>query len=932
MEYQEQLKPPSEPPTSHIPEVHSFKGLPQITATILKPPKKPRYARYLTGHPAIDDPLSEVLNYVLRDYVYTWYLGLSTDEAFTDHIRDLVHQVIINFSSRANGVDWVQYLTIQLVDDFASHLRLFRQAQTKLKLKKNNAADGNAKAPDLLSLFFNLETTMEQKLLCRDLVCISKEREMEYLQHLGEVLLYLLLPPDDFHNKVMRVFLRELLVNTVLLPVINLVSDPDYINQTIVWMCRNNMPTSDDFLTVLRCTDNLNELEAVQEIVAQEIAVQRSRDSGGDDDTVIKKQLNSLLYLKKVVENRLQRLNDGSLDTDSTGLPSQFDLKKLSAPGVELFQLPFDVVLANNIALSYFIDFMTSIGAQKYISFYLHAEGYKVAAEQLLSEAHSTEDRTTNLESLREAAGNIYDMYISEKASSRINVDEAMAKKLLRKLRVETPDEFWFDDIQQQVAQIMQEKQHFPSFMKSPAYIKLLADLDLLKDFGSKSDEEDSFSGAKSAGSGDDCSSLYSLDQEEEPIEFLNKDLPTVPPEPIENVKASEAFLTANIYNTGIVREGSTSFALYAISVCRREPLTPEERWCVFRRYSDFDDFHILILEKFPKLSKLPFPGKKTFNNLSRQFLEQRRSQLNEFLQRILHVDVLSVNRGLREMMLHFLEPGLYEKEKKQFARTVGSLVNPLKSSVRSMGNMVKNAPENLFDGLRDGIIKVLRSRPNASPVDAFLEGSGKVGAGIDIETQDNIPLRIMLLLMDEVFDLKSKNQWLRRRIVVILRQIIKATFGDTINRKIVDYVEWMASSEKIAEYITALKDALWPNGYPAETQPDRDLNTMMRTRVAAKTIMLCSLTDELKHIIGSDTTRRGMLCVFEMFQHEELNRRLTYVLLEGFLATLFPSNRFHELFRTMHAKSPTISTASASSNNSGKEPPSFSGRRPEVW
>ncbi|KAM7305708.1 sorting nexin-13 [Ixodes scapularis] len=263
---------------------------------------------------------------------------------------------------------------------------------------------------------------------------------------------------------------QELLVNTVLLPVINLVSDPDYINQTIVWMCRNNMPTSDDFLTVLRCTDNLNELEAVQEIVAQEIAVQRSRDSGGDDDTVIKKQLNSLLYLKKVVENRLQRLNDGSLDTDSTGLPSQFDLKKLSAPGVELFQLPFDVVLANNIALSYFIDFMTSIGAQKYISFYLHAE--------------------------------------------------------------------------------------------------------------------------------DDCSSLYSLDQEEEPIEFLNKDLPTVPPEPIENVKASEAFLTANIYNTGIVREGSTSFALYAISVCRREPLTPEERWCVFRRYSDFDDFHILILEK----------------------------------------------------------------------------------------------------------------------------------------------------------------------------------------------------------------------------------------------------------------------------------------------------------------------------------------------
>jgi sorting nexin-13 len=63
------------------------------------------------------------------------------------------------------------------------------------------------------------------------------------------------------------------------------------------------------------------------------------------------------------------------------------------------------------------------------------------------------------------------------------------------------------------------------------------------------------------------------------------------------------------------------------------------------------------------------------------------------------------------------------------------------------------------------------------------LMDSGKVGAAIDIDDDDNIPLRIMLLLMDEVFDLKHRNQWLRRRIVPILRQIIKATFGDMINR-----------------------------------------------------------------------------------------------------------------------------------------------------
>jgi sorting nexin-13 len=56
-----------------------------------------------------------------------------------------------------------------------------------------------------------------------------------------------------------------------------------------------------------------------------------------------------------------------------------------------------------------------------------------------------------------------------------------------------------------------------------------------------------------------------------------------------------------------------------------------------------------------------------------------------------------------------------------------------------------------------------------------------KVGAVLEGNSSaaDNIPLRITLLLMDEVFDLKERNQWLRRQIVAVLRQIIKAMFGD---------------------------------------------------------------------------------------------------------------------------------------------------------
>lgn len=68
---------------------------------------------------------------------------------------------------------------------------------------------------------------------------------------------------------------------------------------------------------------------------------------------------------------------------------------------------------------------------------------------------------------------------------------------------------------------------------------------------------------------------------------------------------------------------------------------------------------------------------------------------------------------------------------------------------------------------------------------------------------------------------------------------------------------------------------------------------------------------DELKHIIGAETTRKGILRVFEMFQHQQLNRRLVYVFLEGFLETMFPQYKFPELFIKLHSRSPRIHTYS---------------------
>ena len=75
--------------------------------------------------------------------------------------------------------------------------------------------------------------------------------------------------------------------------------------------------------------------------------------------------------------------------------------------------------------------------------------------------------------------------------------------------------------------------------------------------------------------------------------------------------------------------------------------------------------------------------------------------------------------------------------------------------------------------------------------------------------------------------------------------------------------------------------------------------------------------SDEVRHLLGSETTRLGVMRVFNMFQHERLNKRLVYVIFEGMLETLFPDNKFDDVFRKIHSRSPRVKKNSATTTAS---------------
>ncbi|XP_064204393.1 sorting nexin-13 isoform X4 [Anguilla rostrata] len=845
--------------------------------------------RRVTGSNIIDEPLQQVIQFALRDYIQYWYYTLSEDESFLLEIRQTVQYALVQFSTRSKEVDWQPYFTTRLVDDFATHLRVFRKAQERLNEKEDPKQRDDPE--ELLDSFFEAEVEMERT-LCRDVVCTMPKDEEGFLRDLCEVLLYLLLPPGDFHNRNMRYFVREILARGVLLPLINQLSDPDYINQYVIWMIRDSSCNYEAFMNILKLSDKPAELEAVKDKAAEELQYLRSLDTAGDDINVIKNQINSLLFVKKVCETRIQRLQSGK----------EIDALKLAASFGKLCVIPLEQILVHNIALQFFMDYMQQMGGQADLFFWLTVEGYRVTAQQQLEvmqgwQRDGTKQGSQTKGLLKAAVLGVYEQYLSEKASPRVQVDEALIAKLAEKLHKEDPTPEIFDDIQRKVYDMMlHEERFYPSFKQHPLYVRMLAELDMLKEpslRGSDDGEGESFNGS--------------------PTGSLNLSL-----DDLSNASSDESMqIHAFISDTGVCNDHGKTYALYAITVSRKAPDGSGDTWVTYRRYSDFHDFHMRITEQFESLAPiLKLPGKKTFNNMDRDFLERRKKDLNAYLQLLLNPETMKACPTLSAYLCDFLENKAYNKGKGDFARKMDTFVNPLRNSMRNVSNAVKSLPDSLAEGmtkvsdnmgkmserlgqdLRQSIFKV----PPMMPKSDINSEHCRVSAQLDDNVDDNIPLRVMLLLMDEVFDLKERNQWLRRNIKNLLQQLIRATYGDTINRKIVDHVDFMTSPEQVADFVKRFRDSYWPNGILAETPPRRDKNIRMRTRVAAKTSLLGIMPDELKHIIGADTTRKGILRVFEMFQHQQLNRRLVYVFLEGLLETMFPQCKFPELFAKLHS------------------------------
>nr|XP_027200547.1 sorting nexin-13-like [Dermatophagoides pteronyssinus] len=849
----------------------------------------------------IDNQLNSLLEVIIKNHIHPWSQTISPiNEELSTKLYILFHQILINLIGRLRQVNVADLIINKLVDEITKHKRLYRMTKTQLEYKIHTEQE-------LIQMFFNIERKSEKNSFSHEKICQQWSERFQFLSQICDIFQYALYPRESFANQTFRMLTKQILMKFLLIPLIESFSEPDFINSIIISFLKSNCPTTETFILVLQSTDDVHELNAVLQSVDEEILLMRSKDQD-DDEGRMKQQLNSLLYLKKIILSHLKKFDDNSLPSDNDNDEKQ---KNESSSRITI---SFDTILRHNIALEYFIEYMTSINSEAYINFYINVQTFKISIEQGLFEIYltSVNDSVTNEQyqqlqnDVRITALNIYETYLSQtenstqsqsQQSSLLNlVDRNLCNQLYQTLMSDDSSQWMndtlFDDIFFQVRDLLlHHRDFFPAFCQSKYYRKLLGEPDLLRD---------------------------SLDDESN-NEHRKQNNRTI---------SNENSFDIDIIDTGILNLQGKSFIGYLINVERMNG----ESWTILRRYSEFFRFHQTLVNKCDRyhmnIRTILFLPPKTVlsNRMNENFIQYRRYMLNVYLKKLNYI--YGKFQFLRDDIEHFIHPGNYDTNYSSSSSsssstsvtstTAKNLLNPIKT----IGNVFRNQSENLLDSFQR-LGRTLSSQNDLnrtaqqpqSETNSF--GSKKSDSSIDLgsmfdlfndqndnekingqnDDEENIPL---LLLLDEVFGLKSQHFWLRRQIIELFKQIVEVAFSDTINKKMIDHINESTSIANICLYIDSFKNLFWPDGILAPSLIRKKENRLRR-KVAAKALIMTFLSD-LRRVVGADTLQSGLMSLFELFQNKTLNLRLIFVLFELILKELLPDCDWDKIFIRLYS------------------------------
>lgn len=179
--------------------------------------------------PKVSAALDELLSFIIRDFVNSWYSNISKNPVFPNEVDWTVRCALINVRDRALGLDVVEVLTSRLVPIMTAHFRDFYDAERSVRGRKLNRSITESEELDLAiaSKYRDGKLHQAASLAYSD----TKLVQQDYLRQVVAKVVPKVLPANLLASGAVTTVIREIVSCAILFPVMQILSNPDTWNQ-----------------------------------------------------------------------------------------------------------------------------------------------------------------------------------------------------------------------------------------------------------------------------------------------------------------------------------------------------------------------------------------------------------------------------------------------------------------------------------------------------------------------------------------------------------------------------------------------------------------------------------------------------------------------------------------------------------------------------
>ncbi len=186
---------------------------------------------------AVSEGLDKLLALIERDFVLSWYTRISHHHSFVNEVDKLLRAVVENIRDRIAEVDLVQTTVARIVPILTNHLKEFDHAEKLVRGKNLERSVTEAEDLDLA-----IAAKYRHGKLHPAVPLLAAEAEVAQQKHVQRVIekvLQEVVPASQSKSHVVMVLLREIVSRAVLLPLLQILADPDTWNQLIeAYVCQ----------------------------------------------------------------------------------------------------------------------------------------------------------------------------------------------------------------------------------------------------------------------------------------------------------------------------------------------------------------------------------------------------------------------------------------------------------------------------------------------------------------------------------------------------------------------------------------------------------------------------------------------------------------------------------------------------------------------